>query len=225
MSSLYSSIKSAEVIGDTWSGVVVSASGTASATSELSQSMADNIAQLIALQNANAALNSSIQLNKLSFTPGMVYSSGQQNADYAIVPLYSDPSGTTQVGTVTFTDNIMNIPNNYVITEKAVFSILDTNQTANVLYEYTNVFQDSNIYWANGTTNDVKILYGYGITSDGNDLIDLTGHVQIVVNNDGSRKVTFTNLSISDDMTLNGTYYYLYSDFANYSDFYYSSNN
>jgi hypothetical protein len=47
---LYSSVKSTEVFGDTWSGMVVSASGSASATSDLSQSTADNIAQSIALK-------------------------------------------------------------------------------------------------------------------------------------------------------------------------------
>jgi hypothetical protein len=221
----YTCYKSIQVSGTNMNGIVYTASASASASSTLSQMDADTIATSLATSSAEIQLNYDIGLNKLIFTPGTVYSGGQQTTDYAIIPLYSDPSGLNQVGSVRFTDHLMNLENNYVLTEKGVFSILDSNQDINIVYEYSNSNSTPSVYWADGTTNVVKILYGYGTTSSDNNLFNLTGAVQIYVNPNGVRSVNFIDLPITGDETLNATYYYLYSDFSNYNDFYYTSNN
>lgn len=182
-------------------------------------------------------LVSQIKKNVCNFTAGTMM--GTQNTEYSMVPLYSNSECTTQVGTITFIDNIVNIADNYTIYEKGILSFTKKDPAGNVIdsptvqYEYASGTNNNSVFFANGSNHTFKIV-GYGRDKDNADLLDIT-NVKITININGDlRTATFSNLpatGLGANSVLKSTYYYTLKDFAfpghpgTCNDYFYSANN
>lgn len=182
-----------------------------------------------------------VKKNVCDFTEGTEINgkpaiSGTQSIDYAIVPLYSNADCTTQIGTATFYDMLLNIENNYTINEKGIFSFTKRAANGNIMssptvqYEYSLGSNSNDVFFSDQSSQKFN-TNGYGMDGSQN-LLDLSG-VRLSINVSGSlRTVRFTEGNVANYNLLNGKqYYYTLDDFAfaghpgRCNDYYYSAHN